>query len=153
MFPWFYRWVSLLKPSFDQISFNYRKFWKPISRVFCGKKIFFLSFFILFCLYLHKGNTPIFCSLFYEKKMLHCVKRVQIGSYFWFIFSCIQSEYRKIRTRINCLFGHFPRSAPFYASWKSENIWFSYDLQKQSPGGILLLDFRAYKSQHWSEMD
>ena len=153
MFPWFYRWVSLLKPSFDQISFNYRKFWKPISRVSCGKKIFFLSFFTSF-VYIYTKEILRFSAVFFmKKKMLHCVKRVQIGSYFWFIFSCIQSEYRKIRTRNNCLFGDFPRSAPFYASWKSENIWFSYDFQKQSPGGILLLDFRAYKSQHWSEMD
>ena len=29
----------------------------------------------------------------------HFVKRVQIQNCFWFIFSCIQSEYRKIRTR------------------------------------------------------
>ena len=28
-----------------------------------------------------------------------CVKCVQIRSFFWSIFSCIQSEYRKIRTK------------------------------------------------------
>ena len=33
---------------------------------------------------------------------LHCVKSVQIGSYFW-------SEYRKIRTRNNFVFEHFSR--------------------------------------------
>ena len=120
---------------------------------FVGKKYF--SWVFLYCfVYIYTKEILRFSALFFmKKKMLHCVKRVQIGSYFWFIFSCIQSEYRKIRTRNNCLFGDFPRSAPFYASWKSENIWFSYDFQKQSPGGILLLDFRAYKSQHWSEMD
>ena len=32
----------------------------------------------------------------------HCVKSVQIGSFFW-------SEYRKIRTRKNSFFGHFSR--------------------------------------------
>ena len=52
----------------------------------------------------------------------HCVKSVQIRSYFWSVFSCIrteyiyyvnlhiQSEYREIRTRNNSVFGHFSRS-------------------------------------------
>ena len=38
------------------------------------------------------------------------MKSVQIRSYFWYIFSCIQSEYRKIRTRSNSVFRHFSRS-------------------------------------------
>ena len=51
------------------------------------------------------------------------MKSVQIRSYFWFMFSCIwseygdlraslhiQSEYRKVRTRNNSVFGHFSRS-------------------------------------------
>ena len=41
----------------------------------------------------------------------HCVKSVQIRSLFWSVFSCIQSEYRKIRNRKNSVFGHFSRSA------------------------------------------
>ena len=40
----------------------------------------------------------------------HCMKCVQIQSYFWSVFSCIQSEYRKIRTRNNSAFKHFSRS-------------------------------------------
>ena len=52
----------------------------------------------------------------------HCAKSVQIGSYFWSIFSRsrteygeiflvrIQSECGKIRTRNNSVFGHFSRS-------------------------------------------
>ena len=52
----------------------------------------------------------------------HCVKSVQVQSYFWSVFSCIQTEYvdslrlriqsqyRKIRTRINSVFGHFSGS-------------------------------------------
>ena len=45
----------------------------------------------------------------------HCVKSVQIRSFFWSVFSCTrtkhgdQSEYRKIRTRKNSKFGHFSR--------------------------------------------
>ena len=45
----------------------------------------------------------------------HCVKSVQIRSYLWSVFSCIRTEYgdlwsRKIRTRNNSVFWHFPRS-------------------------------------------
>ena len=36
-----------------------------------------------------------------KKKKKHCVKGVQIRSFFWSVFSCIQSEYRKILTRKN----------------------------------------------------
>ena len=39
--------------------------------------------------------------------LLHRVKSVEIRSYFWSVFSCIQSEYRKIRTRNNSVFGQF----------------------------------------------
>ena len=39
------------------------------------------------------------------------MKIVQIRSYFWSAFFRIQSEYRKIRTRNNSVFGHFSRSA------------------------------------------
>ena len=38
------------------------------------------------------------------------MKSVQIRIYFWSVFSCIQSEYRKIQTRNNSVFGHFSRS-------------------------------------------
>ena len=40
----------------------------------------------------------------------HCVKSVQIRSFFRSAFSCIQSEYEKIRTRKNFVFGHFSHS-------------------------------------------
>ena len=46
----------------------------------------------------------------------HCVKSVQIRSFFWSVFSCIRTEYgeilcRKIRSRKNSVFGHFSRSS------------------------------------------
>ena len=41
----------------------------------------------------------------------HCVKSAQIQSCFWSVFSCLQTEHRKIRTRNNSVFGHFSRSA------------------------------------------
>ena len=40
----------------------------------------------------------------------HCVKSVQIRSFFWSIFSRIRTEYGEIRTRKNSVFGHFSRS-------------------------------------------
>ena len=40
-------------------------------------------------------------SEYNHESYLHCVKSVQIRSYFWSIFSCIRTEYRKIRTRNN----------------------------------------------------
>ena len=42
--------------------------------------------------------------------MLCYAKSVQIRSFSWPVFSCIQSKYREIRTRKNSLFGHFSRS-------------------------------------------
>ena len=39
--------------------------------------------------------------------LYHCVKSVEIGSYFWSVFSCIRTEYRKIRTRNNSVSGYF----------------------------------------------
>ena len=50
----------------------------------------------------------------------HCMKSVQIRSYFWSVFSCIQSEYRKIRIRYNSVFGHFSRSVLLSYYW---NFW------------------------------
>ena len=43
----------------------------------------------------------------------HCVKSLQIRSYFWSLFSCIRTECRKIRTRNNSVFGQFSRSEYF----------------------------------------
>ena len=61
---------------------------------------------------------------FYDTRILHCVKSVQIRSYFWSVFSYIQTKYedmlrkspysvliRKIQTRNNSVFGHILRSA------------------------------------------
>ena len=46
----------------------------------------------------------------YHHETGHCVKTVQIRSFLWSIFSCVQSEYRKIWIRKNSVFGHFSRS-------------------------------------------
>ena len=55
----------------------------------------------------------------------HYAKIVQIRSYFWSVFSCIRTEYRKIRTRNNSVFGNFSRSVN---RWKKDfnmsGTWF-----------------------------
>ena len=50
------------------------------------------------------------CNLNFERTQDHCAKNVQIRSFFWFVFSSIQSKYGKIRTRKNSVFGQFLRS-------------------------------------------
>ena len=51
-------------------------------------------------------------SLWFHVKPLsiHCVKSVQIRSFFRSVFSCIQFEYSKIQTRNKSVLGHFSRS-------------------------------------------
>ena len=61
-----------------------------------------------------------------KRILYHCVKCVQIRSYFWSVFSCIrteygdlrvnlctESEYRKIRTRNNSVYSHNSRRGLF----------------------------------------
>ena len=43
----------------------------------------------------------------YITELKHCVKSSQIRSFFRSVFSRIRTEYRKIRTRKNSVFGHF----------------------------------------------
>ena len=40
----------------------------------------------------------------------HCVKCVQVRSFFWSVFFHIRTEYGKIQTRENSVFGHNSRS-------------------------------------------
>ena len=71
---------------------------------------------------------------FHSNSTTHCMKSVQMQSYLWSVFPVfglnteiygvnlsIQSEYRKIRTRNNSVFGHFSCS-----DWNcnpNQNIW------------------------------
>ena len=56
-----------------------------------------------------------------------CVKSVQIRIFYWPVFSCSQSEYRKIRTRKNSVFGHFSRREDFM-NWASDKKLFAKDM-------------------------
>ena len=51
----------------------------------------------------------VFWKLFQNSSARHCEESVQMRSFFWSWFSCTQSEYRKMRTRKNFVFGHFSR--------------------------------------------
>ena len=64
------------------------------------------------------------CTKAHIKVFWHCMKSVQIRSYFWSVFSCIRTEYKKIRTRKIFVFGHFSHSLVF-----SNFTWF-FNLSK-----------------------
>ena len=42
-------------------------------------------------------NSSLKFLVYQKENTAHCVKSVQIRSFFWSAFSCIQSEYRKIK--------------------------------------------------------
>ena len=93
-------------------------------RTLMSKQLIFLSFlccylFLFICKeynlpnrFLEKQFGIIYC-IFYRVNncylIQHCVKSVQIRSFFWSVFSCI-------RTRKNSIFGHFSRSAVYATS-------------------------------------
>ena len=71
----------------------------------------------------HWGEIPSYPLMTHSIQILHCVKSLQIRSFsgpYFPVFRLnteiygvnfrIQSEYRKIRTRKNSIFGHFSRS-------------------------------------------
>ena len=72
---------------------------------------FLLQIILIFCKENNLRYMQCFMAFFaFKIEDIHCVKSVQIRSYFWSVFSFIQSEYRKIGTRNNFAFGHFLRS-------------------------------------------
>ena len=80
---------------------------------FLFNQVYFLFLYVFF------NYTPcnvmpnmviMFMKIFALIPRVYCVKSVQIRSYFWSIFSCIQFKYRKIRTRNNTVFGRFSHS-------------------------------------------
>ena len=76
-------------------------------KTFYGKLCPFNPFHANGLLYLYPLKT--LENLFEELKR-HSVKSVEMGSFFWSVFSRIQSEYGKIRTRKNSEFRHFSHS-------------------------------------------
>ena len=58
-----------------------------------------------------------------ETGRVHCVKSVQIRSYLRSVFSCIQSECKKMRTKNNYVFGHFSGSGANQFWFGNMNMW------------------------------
>ena len=82
-------------------------------------KLFIITLFTYRFLWIHSPTLKGFQTFWSTfPHLVHFVKTVQIRKIFWSVFSCIQSKYRKIRTRKNCVFGHFSLSCS--PSWFSE---------------------------------
>ena len=79
---------------------------------------------------------------------IHYVKSVQIRSYFWSILSCIQSEYKKLRTRNYSVFGHFSLSDIYFFNKGDIKIRFrstvSFDCNDIRMGPILRNSFNDW---------
>ena len=74
----------------------------------------------------------------------HCVKSVQIRSFFW-------SECRKIQTRKNSVFGHFLRSGSVYKLWYF-NAVFAWKLRRVYLDFFKIIKLNEYslvKHMHW----
>ena len=79
-------------------------------------------------------------SLYETHSNFHCVKLVQIRSYFWSVFSCIWTEYRKIRTRNNSVCGHSSRSVHW---WQMEKRYLQWCLSC-SPRRFCFVKFHSF---------
>ena len=85
----------------------------------------------------------------------HCVKSVQMQRFFWSVFSCIRTEYRKIRTRKTSVFQHFSRSVSnsSFGSWIIEDLTGDQvflnvsDFQKCSVEQFLISNFGKLEHQ------
>ena len=55
------------------------------------------------------NSIPLLPDLEVATQSTYCMKSVQIRSFVWSVFSRIQSECGKIRTKKNSVFGHFFR--------------------------------------------
>ena len=96
------------------LTLNFTEFVLRIAMPYiCPKDLLSMALFKFYDLKLIRVNNYfVFFKLFpiLKFKSLHCLKSIQIRSFFWSLFSRIQTEYEKIRTRKNFVFGHFSRS-------------------------------------------
>ena len=104
-------WVNLNWLSchnhFVSISFQsiFEKFLAPVQMVVENYEVEYLLFSLLSW---NKAYRLTWCRYHtFQAILKYCLKSVQIRSYFWSVFSCIRTEYRKIRTRNNSVSGYF----------------------------------------------
>ena len=101
---WIYFWITL---------FVLPWFWEGYSGLLIICQTDYSIYFKLGIFPWFRSHTWKYNIQANKRLTMHCVKSVQIRSYFWSIYIvnlCIQSEQRKIRTRNNSVFGHFSRS-------------------------------------------
>ena len=82
----------------------------PVLAKNVPKTGFFSFFEKCYLWYLQRWHFSVKKLEFKKFGICHCVKSVQIWSYFWSVFFCIRTECRKIRTKNNSVFGHFSHS-------------------------------------------
>ena len=100
-------------------------------------ELFQNSLLKLFRLWICLGNYYFLEDWEFSVKQ-HCLKSVQIRSFFWSVFFCIwavnlciQSECRKIRTRKNSVFEHFTQCRSCI-EWKTSKAITQKSLEKHS---------------------
>ena len=104
---------------------------------------------IIFCI--RKKHVQQAC-VFRSKKItyrkcevtLHYVKNVQIRSFFWSMFFLVHSEYKKIWTRKNSVFGHFSRSE-ISTEYIDQSDGTIYDVVSWIDGEILIVEKNTQK--------
>ena len=90
---------------FSNLVFKFFHRWEATLQVFCiiSVLIFFYlritrNLLVWYPLYIKfKFVTGNFCKIF-DQSWYHCVKSVQIRSFFWIVFSRISTEYGEIRS-------------------------------------------------------
>ena len=102
-------------------NFSYHKCTdQKYSEIFLQLTLFGYSILQIVLSFVNQMNSDRIYTVILDTQLLsqilafcyHCVRRDQIRSFFWSVFSSIQSECRKIRTRKNSVFGYFSRSVP-----------------------------------------
>ena len=84
----------------------------------------------------------------------HCVKSVQIRSFFWSVFFRIHTEYGKIRTRKNAVFGHISHSVcyldtdSFTAQIKTDDKYIVEDVETRFHTSNYELDRLLHKRKN-----
>ena len=110
----FERWEQTLWTVF---TVNFKKdgyLWFTNITRFCSRHYLECNFTTCVAL-VHNRLKTMLIQRFIDKKTVpsiteyHCLRSVQIRSYFCSVFSCTRTECRKMRTRNNSVFGHFSR--------------------------------------------
>ena len=90
-------------------------------------------------------NTRCFKGKFPSSRRItdyfHWVKSFQIRSFFWSVFSCIQSEYRKIRTWKKSVFGHFLRCVAKWWIFRNLTLWSILSANEPSLSKRIVISF------------